>query len=39
MFRLGYGLEVRPMPRRPVSDVVRSVAERAAEPAPLAVRQ
>ena len=39
MFRLGYGLEVRPMPRRPVSDVLRSVAERAAEPAPLAVRQ
>jgi nitroreductase len=39
MFRLGYGLEVRPTPRRPVSEVLRSVAERPAAPAPLATRQ
>ena len=39
MFRLGYGLAVRPTPRRPVSEVLRSVSERAASPAPLAVRQ
>ncbi len=39
MFRLGYGLEVRPTPRRPVSEVLRSVAERAGAPAPLALRQ
>lgn len=39
MFRLGYGLSVRPTPRRPVTDVLRSMSERAAAPAPLAVRQ
>ncbi|HEU4384588.1 MAG TPA: hypothetical protein VFR85_13960 [Anaeromyxobacteraceae bacterium] len=39
MFRLGYGLAVRPTPRRPVSEVLRSVSERAASPAPLAVRR
>lgn len=39
MFRLGYGLEVRPTPRRPVSEVLRSVSERAAAPVPLATRR
>ncbi len=39
MVRLGYGLEVRATPRRPVSEVLRSVSEQAACAAPLAVRQ
>ncbi|HZY03511.1 MAG TPA: hypothetical protein VFF02_08415 [Anaeromyxobacteraceae bacterium] len=39
MFRLGYGLEVPPTPRRPVAEVLRSVSERASPPAALTVRQ
>ncbi len=36
MFRLGYGLEVRPTPRRPVADVLRRFEERSPRLNPLA---
>ncbi len=36
MFRLGYGLEMRPPPRRPVQEVLRAVAPEPAMPSPLA---
>ncbi|HYQ81515.1 MAG TPA: hypothetical protein VEP68_08440 [Anaeromyxobacteraceae bacterium] len=39
MFRLGYGLEVRPTPRRPVGEVLRAVSERSTASASLVVRQ
>jgi hypothetical protein len=38
MFRLGYGLEVRPTPRRPVDAVLRAVREAPPVPQPLATR-
>jgi hypothetical protein len=38
MFRLGYGLEVRPTPRRPVDAVLRGLQEAPAAPQPLARR-
>jgi nitroreductase len=38
MFRLGYGLEVRPTPRRPVDAVLRGLREAPATPQPLATR-
>jgi hypothetical protein len=37
MIRLGYGLEVRPTPRRTVDEVLRRIEPRARRPAPLAV--
>ena len=39
MFRLGYGLEVRPTARRPVSAVVRHMASAPAAPQPLETRR
>ncbi|WP_242372362.1 Acg family FMN-binding oxidoreductase, partial [Anaeromyxobacter sp. SG26] len=38
MFRLGYGLEVRAPPRRPVEGVLRAFAATPARPQPLALR-
>jgi hypothetical protein len=38
MLRLGYGLEVRPTPRRTVDDVLRRLEVRSRRPAPLARR-
>jgi nitroreductase len=38
MFRLGYGLEVRPVPRRPVGEVLRRMEAEPARPPSLAVR-
>jgi nitroreductase len=38
LFRLGYGLEVRPVPRRPVSEVLRSCAQSRSREEALAVR-
>ena len=38
MFRLGYGLDPRPTPRRPVEEVLRRMERSPARPAPLAVR-
>jgi hypothetical protein len=38
LFRLGYGLEVRPTPRRPVDAVLRAVREAPPAPQPLARR-
>lgn len=38
MFRIGYGLEVRPTPRRRVGEVLRRISERAPRSAPLALR-
>lgn len=39
LFRLGYGLEVRPTPRRPLDAVVRSMEILPPRPQPLALRQ
>jgi len=39
MFRLGYGPEIRPPPRRPVQAVLRAVAPEPAPPLPLATRR
>lgn len=39
MLRLGYGLEVRPTPRRPVDDVLRRLEIRSRRPQPLARRE
>lgn len=38
MLRLGYGLDVRPPPRRPVDEVLRRIEEAPPPPQPLAVR-
>jgi len=38
MLRVGYGLDLRAMPRRPVEAVLRSVAGASPRPAPLALR-
>ena len=38
MFRLGYGLEPRPTPRRPVGEVLRRMEQRPARAAALALR-
>jgi hypothetical protein len=38
MIRLGYGLDVRPTPRRPVDEVLRKIEVRMRRPAPLAIR-
>ncbi|BDG04451.1 Acg family FMN-binding oxidoreductase [Anaeromyxobacter oryzae] len=39
MLRLGYGLQVRPTPRRPVEEVLRRLEVRSRRPAPLARRE
>jgi hypothetical protein len=39
VFRLGYGLEVKPTPRRPVQAVLRRMALAPHQPQPLATRQ
>lgn len=38
MFRLGYGLEPRPTPRRPITDLLRRMEPRPPRAAPLALR-